>query len=112
MDTYGGEGKRRRENSVLILTDQAATVIEGILNQSEAGPEGGLRITGTTDGNGDASLEFAVADAPVDGDEIVREGAASVYLDEVAATVLDDKTLDVEQHGDHFHFSLGEQDEV
>lgn len=97
---------------MLILTDQAATVIEGILTQSEAGPAGGLRITGTTDGSGDASLEFAVAGAPVEGDEVVREGSASVYLDEVAAAVLDDKTLDVEQHGDHFHFSLGEQDAV
>jgi hypothetical protein len=25
--------------------------------------------------------------------------------------VLADKTLDVEEHGDHFHFSLGEQSE-
>jgi len=32
-----------------------------------------------------------------------------VYLDEIAAAVLDDKTLDVETHDDHFHFSLGEQ---
>ena len=95
---------------MLILTDQAATVIQGILTESQAGPEGGLRISGSTEGNGEASLEFSLADAPIDGDEVVREGGATIFLDGVAATVLDDKTLDVEAHDDHYHFSLGEQE--
>ena len=97
---------------MLILTEQAATVIEDILGESQAGPEGGLRISGATDGNGEASLEFVLTEAPTDGDAIVRERGATVYLDETAAAVLDDKTLDVESHDDHFHFSLGEQDEI
>ena len=97
---------------MLNLTEQAATVIEDILDESQAGPEGGLRISGATDGNGEASLEFVLTEAPTDGDAIVREGRATVYLDETAAAVLDDKTLDVESHDDHFHFSLGEQDEI
>ena len=97
---------------MLILTERATSVIEGILAESQAGPESGLRISGTTEGDGEASLEFALADAPADGDDVVREGGATVYLDEVAASVLDDKTLDVEAHDDHFHFSLGEQDAV
>ena len=32
-------------------------------------------------------------------------------LDEAAAQVLADKTLDVHEHGDHFHFSLEDQSE-
>ena len=91
---------------MLALTAQAATVIEGILDDSDAGPDGGLRISGSTDGNGGAELDFALTDAPAEGDEVVRDGGATVFLDEVAAAVLDDKTLDVEAHEDHFHFSL------
>ena len=94
---------------MLTLTDQAANVIEGILSESQAGSEGGLRISGTNEGNGEASLEFTLANSPTDGDEVVREGGATIFLDELAATVLDDKTLDVEAHDDHFHFSLGQQ---
>jgi hypothetical protein len=40
----------------------------------------------------------------------VSEGGATVFLDETAAAVLADKTLDVHAHGNHFHFSLEEQD--
>jgi Fe-S cluster assembly iron-binding protein IscA len=69
-----------------------------------------VRITGTADGDGKASLEFALAEAPLVGDEVVREGGATVFLDELASAVLDDKTLDVEERGDQFHFSLGRQD--
>lgn len=97
---------------MLTLTGQAATVIEGILSESNAGPEGGLRITGTAEEDGKASLEFALAEAPFDGDDVVREGGATVFLDELASAVLDDKTLDVQEHDDHVHFSLGEQSEM
>jgi hypothetical protein len=34
-----------------------------------------------------------------------------VFLDEAAAQALADKTLDVHEHGDHFHFSLEDQSE-
>jgi hypothetical protein len=33
-----------------------------------------------------------------------------LFLDETASAVLDDKTLDVHAHGDHFHFSIDEQE--
>lgn len=97
---------------MLILTDQAATVIEGILTESQAGPDGGLRISGKEEPNGAASLEFALTPEPTAGDAVVEEGGARVFLDDVAATVLDDKTLDVQSHEDHLHFQLGDQEEV
>ena len=93
---------------MLVLTEQAKQVIKGIVE--EIGPDGGLRIT-TAGTNGDTALEFDLAPAPGPGDAIVEEDGAKVFLDPVAAEVLADKTLDVEEHGDHFHFSLGEQDE-
>ena len=94
---------------MLTMTDRAANVIEDILQESQAGPDGGVRISGTADPAGEASLEFALAPEPVEGDAVVRDRGAVLYLDEVAAAVLDDKQLDVEAHGDHFHFSLEEQ---
>ncbi|HZD87117.1 MAG TPA: hypothetical protein VE088_03830 [Gaiellaceae bacterium] len=96
---------------MLTMTDRAATVIEDILHESQAGPEGGVRISGSAEPTGEAALEFALAEAPIEGDEVVRERGAVLYLDEVAAAVLVDKQLDVEAHGDHFHFSLEEQED-
>jgi iron-sulfur cluster assembly protein len=95
---------------MLILTDQAATLIKGILDESEAGPDAGLRISGTAAGDGSASLEFALARSPIEGDAVVSDNGATVFLDGVAATVLSDKTLDAEAHDDHLHFSLAEQE--
>jgi len=96
---------------MLALTDQARDVIKEIVEEGALGPQGGLRITAANESNGDTALEFELAEAPIEGDAVVSEGGATVFLDEVAAEVLADKTLDVEEHGDHFHFSLEEQDE-
>ena len=94
---------------MLVLTEQAKDVIKGIVE--EVGPDGGLRITASGN-NGDTALDFDMAPAPGPGDEIVDDDGAKVFLDEAAAAVLADKTLDIEEHGDHFHFSLGEQSEA
>jgi Fe-S cluster assembly iron-binding protein IscA len=91
---------------MLVLTEQAKDVIKGIVE--EVGPDGGLRITASAD-NGGTALDFGLAPAPGPGDEVVDEDGAKIFLDEAAAAVLADKTLDVEEHGDHFHFSLAEQ---
>lgn len=97
---------------MLALTDQAREVIKGIVEEGELGPAGGLRITAANESNGDTALEFELAKSPADGDEVLEEDGAAVFLDSVAAEVLADKTLDVEEYGDHFHFSLGEQEDV
>ena len=94
---------------MLTLTEQAVEAIRGIIEDGEAGPDGGLRISGSGSGNGDTELEFELASEARDGDQVVRDGGAVVYLDSTAAAVLDDKMLDVHAHGDHFHFSLEEQ---
>ncbi len=97
---------------MLALTDQAREVIKGIVEEGELGPAGGLRITAANESNGDTALEFELAKSPADGDEVLQEDGAAVFLDPVAAEVLADKTLDVEGHGDHFHFSLVEHEDV
>jgi iron-sulfur cluster assembly protein len=94
---------------VLVLTEDAQGAIRGIVEEAGVGPNGGLRISGTNESNGETALEFDVAHGPVEGDEVVTDGGATVFLDETAATLLTDKLLDVHAHGDHFHFSIDEQ---
>jgi Fe-S cluster assembly iron-binding protein IscA len=96
---------------MLALTEQAVEAIRNIVEESEVGPNGGLRISGSNDGNGDAALEFELAPEPVEGDAVVREGGAVIFLDQTAADVVSGKRLDVHAHGDHFHFTLDEPDD-
>ena len=93
---------------MLKITSQAQEAIRGICEEGGAGPDGGLRISGASS-NGETALDFEVVGGAVDGDDVVREGGAVVFLDETAAAVLEDKVLDVHAHGDHFHFSIDEQ---
>jgi iron-sulfur cluster assembly protein len=94
---------------MLRITDQAREAITGICEDGGAGPDGGLRISGATS-NGETALEFEVATEAPAGDRVMRDGGAVLFLDETAVAVLDDKVLDVHAHGDHFHFSIEEQE--
>ena len=94
---------------MLQVTEAAASTIASVCEENGAGPDGGLRISGTGS-NGETALDFEVVSAALDGDSVVREGDAVLFLDETASAVLDDKMLDVHAHGDHFHFSIDEQD--
>jgi len=96
---------------VLVVTEEAAEAIRGIVEEAELGAGAGLRISSSEDGDA-AELEFEIAEGPLEGDEVVTSGGASVYLDGLAAELLADQTLGVEAHGDHFHFSLDPQDEA
>ncbi len=91
---------------MLVLTQQAVDAIRTIVEESGVGPNGGLRISSQSDADGEQELEFGVEPEPSEGDEVVREAGAVVFLDRAAAAALADKTLDVHAHDDHFHFSL------
>lgn len=80
---------------MLTLTENATMVVQAITEQSSEsgqGGEAGLRIA--TDETAPLALSVAPAEAPEAGDAIVEEGAARVFLEQNAALVLDDKTLD------------------
>jgi iron-sulfur cluster assembly protein len=87
----------------MVITAEAAEAIRAMVEDGEAG---GLRISGGVDEDGDTALDFELAAEPVEGDEVLEEAGAVVYLDPVAAEVLADKTLDAHAHGDHMHFSI------
>jgi Fe-S cluster assembly iron-binding protein IscA len=93
----------------LALTKAAQQAVRSMLDDAGLGDASGLRIAGEADAGGELGLEFELAEAPVEGDEVVRSGDAVLFLDEIAAEVLADQTLDVEEHGDHVHFSIDEQ---
>jgi iron-sulfur cluster assembly protein len=94
---------------VLTLSEQAQEVIARLVGDRGAGTEGGLRITGTAS-NGETALDFDLASEPSAGDVVVAEGDARIFLDETAAAVLAGKTLDVQEHGDHFHFDIRDEE--
>jgi iron-sulfur cluster assembly protein len=92
---------------MLAITEAARDAIRNIIDENEIGPNGGLRIFGSDD-----EFEFELAPEPADGDKVIREGGAVVFLDRTAAKLLADKVLDAHAHGDHVHFALDEQAEV
>jgi iron-sulfur cluster assembly protein len=95
---------------MLTLTDSAVSAIRGLTSQPELPAETGLRIM--TPGEGSPSLQLALAEGPMAGDQVVEEGGARVFVEAAAAAVLDDKALDaqVNEQGD-VAFSVSDQAE-
>ncbi|RCG32801.1 Fe-S cluster assembly protein HesB [Sphaerisporangium album] len=88
---------------MLTLTDTAAKVIRDLNAQSES-TDKGIRISSQGDDAG--SLMLSVAEGPETTDKVVESEGAKVYLDPVAASVLEDKALDAnidDQGGISFH---------
>jgi iron-sulfur cluster assembly protein len=89
---------------VLTLTDNAAEVVQKIVEQNVTDEQAGLRISQEVD----ESLALAPAVASEPGDQVVEEKGARVFLDEGAAAVLDDKVLDAKVEPDgSVQFAVG-----
>lgn len=75
---------------MLTLTENASTIVRDITTQPGL-PEGaGLRITSQASD----AFEIAPADHGEAADQVVEQGGATLYLDQGAALLLDDKILD------------------
>ena len=95
-----------REKHVLTMTDNAAEVVQKIVEQTVADDQAGLRISQEAD----ESLALAPAAASEPGDQVVEDNGARVFLDEGAAAVLDDKVLDAKVEADgSVQFAVGVQ---
>jgi Fe-S cluster assembly iron-binding protein IscA len=77
---------------MLDVTEQAATVIRAIAERPELPDGAGLRIA--SDAASDAGLSVAAAPEPEQGDQVVDEKGARVFVDAEVAMLLDDKVLD------------------
>lgn len=89
---------------MLTLTDNAAIEIRNLIAMPEVPDDGGVRIASDDAG----ALTLALAGAPVDGDAVIEEQGARVFLEPAAGELLDDKLLDagVDPTG-NVQFSIG-----
>jgi iron-sulfur cluster assembly protein len=79
---------------VLTLTNNAALVITSITDRPEVPDGSGIRIAADVDDMN--SLELVVAPTPTDGDKVVEERGARVFLEPNASTLLEDMVLDAD----------------
>ncbi|GAA4715966.1 Fe-S cluster assembly protein HesB [Nocardioides conyzicola] len=93
---------------MLTLTENATAIVNEITTQPGLSDEAGLRITSTP--TPEPAFEVTAAAQGEPGDQVVQQGGATIYLDESAAQLLDDKVLDaaVDQSG-KVEFALGLQ---
>jgi iron-sulfur cluster assembly protein len=77
---------------MLTLTENASAIVNEITSQPGLADTAGLRIT--SDASPDAAFEVSAAQQAEPGDLVVEQGGATIYLDESAAQLLDDKVLD------------------
>ncbi|QSB15431.1 adhesin [Natronosporangium hydrolyticum] len=92
---------------MLTVTDNAAAAIRSLTTQPDVPDGAGLRIA--TDASAGA-LQLSVSAGPHEGDQVVDESGARLFLDGDAALLLDDKALDatVDDQGS-VQFALAEQ---
>jgi Fe-S cluster assembly iron-binding protein IscA len=90
---------------MLALTENVTTLVNKLT--AEDPQVTGLRIAAEADGQ---SLSVAPADAAQPEDQVVEQDGATVFLDQPAADLLDDKMLDagVDEEG-NIQFALGQQ---
>jgi iron-sulfur cluster assembly protein len=96
---------------MLTITTNAAEAIRALLDSTEVPEDGGIRISMAHQNGAQASLELAISPAPMEGDQILEEEGAHVFLDEVAMVALEDKSLDAQIEGDQISFGIVERDE-
>ncbi len=96
---------------MLTITSNAAEAIRTIVEATDVPDEGGIRIAIAQQNGSQASLELAISPAPLEGDEVLEEQGAHVFLDPMAAVALDDKSLDAQIEGDEISFGIVERDE-
>jgi iron-sulfur cluster assembly protein len=96
---------------MLTITSSAAEAIRSIVQSTDVPDKGGIRISIARQNGANASLELAVSPAPMEGDEVLETEGAHVFLDELAAAALEDKSLDAQIEGDEISFGIVERDE-
>jgi iron-sulfur cluster assembly protein len=93
---------------MLTLTENASTIVKDITTQPGLADSAGLRIS--AEEAEEPTFAVSAAEAPEPGDQVLEQDGATVYLDQSAAVMLDDKVLDaaVDPEG-KVEFALGVQ---
>ncbi len=91
---------------MLTLTENASTIVRDITTQPGLPDGAGLRITA----EGSDAFEITAADSGEPSDKTLEQSGATIYLDEQASQVLDDKILDAAVTDDgRVEFALASQ---
>jgi Fe-S cluster assembly iron-binding protein IscA len=98
---------------MLALTASATEAIHGLLTAQELPDSAGFRIAGepqvTEGGAAELDLTVMIAEEPHETDQVLDEGGARVFVDELVAPVLDDKLLDANVASEGVSFTLTQQ---
>jgi iron-sulfur cluster assembly protein len=81
---------------MLVLTPIAVEVVSAITSTSSRPDAAGVRIAAAEVSPEGANLSAELVECPFDGDQVLAQRGARVYLDETAAEFLDDKMLTAE----------------
>jgi len=76
---------------MLTMTDNAVLVIRDLAEQQDVAEGGGLRIAADTDAG---SLSIELVPQPAQGDQVVDNQGARIFLDPDAAELLNDTSVD------------------
>ena len=76
---------------MLTMTENAVMVIRDLALQQDVAEDGGLRIAADTDAG---SLSIELVPQPAQGDQVVDNQGARIFLDSDAAELLNDTSVD------------------
>ena len=98
-------------SALLALTDNAVEAVKSIVSSSdEASETGGLRMVAERAG-AQANFELSVVPLPAEDDEVIEEQGVRVFLEQEAASLLDDKVLDAKVEQDQVAFTIADKGE-
>jgi Fe-S cluster assembly iron-binding protein IscA len=83
---------------MLELTPDAVRAVFDVVVAQDAGPTAGLRISPGPHSAADQSWDISVEPAPFEGDVVIEDGPARVFVDADAVDALDDAVLDAHIH--------------
>lgn len=97
---------------MLTLSADATRAIKQVVDSTEAGENGGIRLSISPVNEDQAKLELSVATNPEPGDTRIEERGAKVYLDPNVVPLLDDKILDGTVEGGSAAFTILDRPEA
>lgn len=91
---------------MLTMTENAETIVAGVVARNSTAPTAGLRIASAPDGQ----FALSIAEAPAADDVVVETGEARIYLPDTVAETLDENVLDATMGEDGgVRFTIGVQ---
>ena len=96
-------------SALLALTDNAVEAVKTIVSSSDEPSEtSGLRVVAELTET-QTNLQLSVVTLPAEDDEVIEEQGVRVFLEQEAASLLDDKVLDATVEQNQVAFTIADQ---